>query len=202
MTQSDAPTSTTAVRRGIYGRCLTWLFSPKHFHFKLLSGTAVGIVVITFLAGLFLFVTLRNHHQETLRAHTLEVMRLSSVLENDIAALETGHRGYLLTGNASQLEPFQSRRDLIKQRVEELTVLILDSPKQRKRVMKIQEIVQKWLDEVALPQMNERQTKGSAHLAETAGESYGPLGNGLLNQARDILQSLQNEEQIVLNQRM
>src|SRR5438067_3230638 len=50
--------------------------------------------------------------------------------------------------------------------------------------------------------MNARQTKGSAHLAETAGESYGPLGNGLLNQARDILQSLQNEEQIVLNQRM
>src|SRR5256885_12927001 len=35
-----------------------------------------------------------------------------------------------------------------------------------------------------------------------AGESYGALGNGLLNQAREILQSLQNEEQIVLNQRM
>ncbi|PYI93988.1 MAG: hypothetical protein DME97_03710 [Verrucomicrobia bacterium] len=201
MTQIDVPPK-TMVRRGLIGRSAAWLFSPKHFHFKLLSGTAVGIVVITFLAGLFLFVTLRNHHQETLRAHTLEVMRLSSVLENDIAALETGHRGYLLDGNASKLEPFQSRRELIKQRVEELTVLILDSPKQRKRVMKIQEIVQKWLDEVALPQMNERQTKGSAHLAETAGESYGPLGNGLLNQARDILQSLQNEEQIVLNQRM
>jgi PAS domain S-box-containing protein len=167
-----------------------------------LSGTAVGIVVITFLAGLFLFVTLRNHHQETLRAHTLEVMRLSSILENDIAALETGHRGYLLTGNATHLEPFQSRRELIKQRVEELTVLILDSPKQRKRVMKIQEIVQKWLDEIALPQINERQTKGSARITEPAGESYGPLGNGLLNQTRDILQSLQNEEQIVLNQRM
>src|SRR3979409_2525216 len=201
MTQTDAPNSTTTVRRGIFGRSSAWLFSPKHFHFKLLSGTAVGIVVITFLAGLFLFVTLRNHHQETLRAHTLEVMRLSSVLENDIAALETGHRGYLLTGNASFLEPFESRREVIKQRVEELTVLILDSPKQRKRVMKIQEIVQKWLDEVALPQINERQTKGSAHLME-AGESYGLLGNGLLNQTRDILQSLQNEEQIVLNQRM
>src|SRR3954449_5551637 len=156
MTQTDAPTSTTKVRRGIYGRCVAWLFSPKHFHFKLLSGTAVGIVVITFLAGLFLFVTIRNHHQETLRAHTLEVMKLSSVLENDIAALETGHRGYLLTGDTTYLEPFERRRDLIKQRVEDLTVLILDSARQRKRIMKIQEIVQKWLDEVALPQIKER----------------------------------------------
>ncbi len=201
MTQIDAPQN-SKVRRGIFGRSATWLFSPKHFHFKLLSGTAVGIVVITFLAGLFLFVTLRNHYQETLRAHTLEVMRLSSVLENDIAALETGHRGYLLTGSVEYLESFERRRETIKGRVEELTVLILDSPRQRKRVMKIQEIVQKWLDEVALPQINDRQSKGTARLAESANDSSGPLGNGLLNQARDILQSLQNEEQIVLNQRM
>ncbi|HEX8899229.1 MAG TPA: CHASE3 domain-containing protein [Chthoniobacterales bacterium] len=200
MTDIDPP-QRTKVRRGLIGRSAAWLFSARHFHFKLLSGTAVGIVVITFLAGLFLFVTLRNHHQETLRAHTLEVMRLSSVLENDIAALETGHRGYLLTGSVEYLEPFERRRELIKRRVEELTVLILDSPRQRKRVMKIQEIVQKWLDEVALPQINERQTKGATRLTET-GESYGALGNVLLNQAREILQSLQNEEQIVLNQRM
>jgi PAS domain S-box-containing protein len=200
MTETDVPQK-TKVRRNIVSRSAAWLFSARHFHFKLLSGTAVGIVVITFLAGLFLFVTLRNHHQETLRAHTLDVMRLSSVIENDIAALETGHRGYLLTGNASYLEPFERRRELIKRRVEELTMLILDSPRQRKRVMKIQEIVQKWLDDIALPQINERQTKGAARLVES-GESYGLLGNGLLNQAREILQSLQNEEQIVLNQRM
>lgn len=200
MTQIDAPIA-PKVRRGIFGRTAAWLFSPKHFHFKLLSGTAVGIVVITFLAGLFLFVTLRNHHQETLRAHTLEVMRLSSLLENDIAALETGHRGYLLTGDASYLEPFERRRELIKSRVEDLTVLILDSAKQRKRIMKLQEIVQKWLDTVALPQMDARRTKGIAVVAP-AGDSSGLLGSALLNQARDSLQLLQNEEQIVLNERM
>jgi PAS domain S-box-containing protein len=200
MTETEPPQK--AIRRGLFRRCAAWLFSQKHFHFKLLSGTAVGIVVITFLAGLFLFVTIRNHHQETLRAHTLEVMRLSSVLENDIAALETGHRGYLLTGGASYLEPFERRRELIKTRVDDLTVLILDSARQRKRVMKIQEIVQKWLDDVALPQINERQAKGITKLAEPSKDGFGPLGNGLLNQARDILQSLQNEEQIVLNQRM
>jgi PAS domain S-box-containing protein len=202
MTQTDAPNSATKVPRGIFGRSVAWLFSPKHFHFKLLSGTAVGTVVITFLAGLFLFVTLRNHHQETLRAHTIEVMRLGSVIENDIAALETSYRGFLLTGKNSYLEPFEHRRELIKHRVEDLTVLILDSPRQRKRVMKIQEIVQKWLDTVALPQINTRQTKGVIVLTEPASNPSVSLGNSLLDQAREILQSLQNEEQIVLNQRM
>ena len=45
MTQIDAPQQ-IKVRRGLFGRSAAWLFSPKHFHFKLLSGTAVGIVVI------------------------------------------------------------------------------------------------------------------------------------------------------------
>jgi PAS domain S-box-containing protein len=202
MTQPDAPNSTAIIPRGIFRRCVAWLFSPKHFHFKLLSGTAVGIVVITFLAGLFLFVTLQNHQQETLRSHTIEVMRLSSVIETDIAALESGHRGFLLTGHKLYLEPFERRRELIKKRVEDLTVLILDSQRQRKRVMKIQEIVQKWLDTVALPQISNRQTKGVTSLAEPAGGPSSALGNSLLDQARDILQSLQNDEQIVLNQRI
>ena len=202
MTQIDAPHPTPDVRRGFLRKSTAWLFSPKHFHFKLLSGTAVGIVVITFLAGLFLIVTLRNHQQETLRAHTIEVMRLSAIIENDVAALESGHRGYLLTGQSDYLEPFERRRDLIKHRVEDLTQLILDSPRQRKRVMKIQEIVQKWLETVALPQMNNRTTKGVTVLTDSGNNSTPSLGNELLNQAREILQSLQNEEQIILTQRM
>ncbi|HEV2995290.1 MAG TPA: hypothetical protein VGW99_04970, partial [Chthoniobacterales bacterium] len=76
-----------------------WLFSQKHFHFKLLSGTAAGAVVIIFLAGVFLYLTLRNHYQDVLRTHTIEVMRLSGLIENDIAEMESRHRGFLLTGN-------------------------------------------------------------------------------------------------------
>src|ERR1700758_3954980 len=80
-------------------RVTRWLFSQKHFHFKLLSGTTAGAVVIIFLAGVFLYVTLRNHYQDSLRAHTVAVMRLSGVIENDIAGMESGHRGFLLTGD-------------------------------------------------------------------------------------------------------
>ncbi len=66
--------------------------------------------------------------------------------------------------------------------MDDLTVLILDSTPAGKRIMKIQEIVEKWLDDVALPQINERQTKGMAKLAEPSNDGIGPLGNGLLNQ--------------------
>src|SRR5207247_278950 len=123
------PSESKKRRRSIFGRIGGSLFSQRHFHLKLLSGTTVGVVVIIFLAGVFLLVTLRNHYQDTLRTHTIEVMRLSSLIENDIAGLESGHRGYLLSGSEDFLVPFQKKRDLIKNRVDELTALILNNPR-------------------------------------------------------------------------
>src|SRR5437868_4815403 len=65
-----------------------WLFSHKHFHVKLLSGTAAGVIAIIFFAAFLFIATYRNYHQETLRAHTIDVMRMSSVVLNDIAILD------------------------------------------------------------------------------------------------------------------
>lgn len=181
---------------------MSWLFSQKHFHVKLLSGTVAGVIVIIFLAGVFLLLTYRNHIQEALRTHTIDVMRLSSVIENDIAALETEHRGFLLTNNKAYVEAFDRRREAIKSRIDDLTGLIVHSPTQRKRVMKVQEFVQQWLNTVALPEMNApAQAKGSS-VGTANNANPAALGNSILDQARDVLQSLQNEEQIILNQRM
>ncbi len=200
MTPSAAPTLGSHPRRGafsLFGRSVSWIFSQKHFHVKLFSGTAAGVIVIIFLAGVFLFLTFRNHLHEGLRNHTVNVMRLSSVIENDISVLETAHRGYLLTGNPAALEAFETRRQLIKQRIDDLTGLILNSPLQRKRIMKLQEFVQNWLKTIALPEIAARQAKGNTGPITSAA-----LGHSLLGQAHDLLQSLQNEEQILLNQRM
>ena len=200
---ASVPNSLKARRRSIFGHVADWLFSQRHFHLKLLSGTTVAVIVIIFLVGVFLLVTLRDHYQDSLRTHTIEVMRLSSLIENDIAGLESGHRGYLLSGNENYIEPFEKKRDLIRQRIDDLTVLILENPRQRKRVIKVQEVVQKWIDTVATPEMSaRRRAKGTATKSETNPAGTLALGNALLNQAREVLQSLQDEEQIVLNQRM
>src|SRR5947209_378488 len=148
---SDAtvPSESKKRRRSIFRRLSDWLFSRRHFHLKLLSGATVGVVVIIALAGTFLLVTLRNHYQDSLRTHTIEVMRLSSLIENDIAGLESSHRGFLLSGSEDYVAPFEKKRDLIKHRTEDLTALILDTPRQRKRVIRVQEVVQSWLYAVA-----------------------------------------------------
>src|SRR6266581_7585334 len=201
MGQSEPPQESAIQPRqaGLFRRSAAWLFSQQHFHFKLLSGTAAGVSVIVLLAGIFLYVTLRNHQQEMLRAHTVEVIRVSSFIENDIAALETAHRGLLLNGNPDYVTSFNRRRETIRKNIDQLTGLILNNPKQRKRVMKVQEVVQNWIDNVAVPDVRAHE-QGAADPAAPAKSVS--LGNSLLDQARSILQSIQDEEQIVLNQRM
>ena len=191
---------------GLFRKAGNWLFSQRHFHFKLLSGTAVGVLVILGLAGASLYVTLHNHYQQTLRSHMVEVIRVSSLLENDVAALETGHRGFLLTGDQGYVASFQRRRGLIRRRVEDLSNLTAKNDRQAKRIAKVQEVVNEWINNTALPEINAR-SAGVMTTIPTASEAAAgktpiALGNSLLDQARDALQSLQDEEQIVLNQRM
>lgn len=183
-------------RRKFSGRLGDWLFSQRHFRFKLLSGTTVGVAVIIFLVGVFLLVSLRDHYQETMRSHTISVIRLSSLIENDIASLESNHRGFLLSAREDYVASFDKRLDSIKQRTQDLMGLILDNPTQRKRIMKVQDIVQQWATNVAQPEIKARRAKGSPDVSSVSALATSPLA-----QARDILQSLQDEEQIALNER-
>ena len=198
MTPAAAPISDPAPPAdpsSLVQRSSEWLFSQRHFHVKLLLGTCAGVLVIVFLAGIFLFVTYRNHRQELLRTHTVEVMRSGSVLERDIANLEAEHRGFLLTGDAKHAAEFERHRAVTQDRVETLAGLILHSADQRKRVKKIQEEVNRWIDTVALPEIKARASSPTAPRSSS-------FGTAILDEARETLRSLQNEEQIVLNQRV
>ncbi|MEO6872585.1 MAG: PAS domain S-box protein [Chthoniobacterales bacterium] len=176
---------------------LEWLLSPQHFQFKLLLGSAVGMIVIVVVAVACLLFTFENQRQSRFRAQTIAVMRLSSVLENDIAALENAHRGYLLTHSPVYLQKFERRKELFQRNSEELAASVADNSQQRKRTLKMREIVWNWLSARLLEMQGSRPERTVA-----PGETKAVLGANLLDEARDILHSIQREKQIVLNQRV
>src|ERR1700741_1740420 len=110
MAEAELPIQALQDQRGLLRRSVDWLLSQRHFHLKVISGTAAGVTVILTLAAVFLWITLRDHYQDAARAHTIDVMRLSSLIENDIASLETAHRGFLLAGTADYLASFEKRK--------------------------------------------------------------------------------------------
>ena len=187
------------MRISLIGRSLAWLFSQRHFYLKLLSGTALGIIVIVFVAGVSLYVTLQDRKQEAQRAHTIEVMRQASVIDIDITGLETDYRGFLLTSKQPYLESFTRQRYVVNDRADDLLSLVLDNSSQRKRIKKIQEIVQKWSGTIVLPEIDAAKKNRNTNTTRNSTEPDLLLGTPTLVQAREILQAFQNDEQISLN---
>ncbi len=182
--------------RGVFSRTIEWLFSPELFQLKLLAGTAVGVLIIILLAVTCVVFTMRNQARDQLRAHTIEVMRLSSVVEQDISALENAYRGHLLTRKGTYLESSAQLQQLFFTHSEDLTSVLAANSQQRKRILKMRENVQNWLAESSLSLAILIQNQSEPLAANNA------LNPRALDGARDILHAIQREEQIALNHRV
>src|SRR5207302_6835281 len=97
------------------------LMAEDRFYGKLLVSSLLGIFSIGMLAAIFLLIAIRDHNLDALRTHTLEILREANKVENDLANLETGHRGFLLTGQQPYLDPFERRRASIRNRLDQLS---------------------------------------------------------------------------------
>ncbi len=194
---SPAPTGNVPKEpRSAFRRRIEWLFSPELFQLKLLVGTAVGVLVIILLAVTCVVFTMRYQKQDQLRAHTIEVMRLSSIVEQDLSALENSYRGHLLTRKGSYLESSSQLQQLFLSHSEELTSVLADNSQQRKRILRMRESVQSWLADSSLSMFGLLQNQTDPPLEAVS------VNTRALDEARDILQAIQREEQIELNHRV
>jgi PAS domain S-box-containing protein len=184
----------SASKRSFLRHKVEWLFSPELFHLKLLLGTAVGILVTIVVAVTSVVFAFRHQQRDALRAHTIEVIRLSSLVENDIAALENVHRSHLLTRNGVYLQNSARLQDLFLQHSKELADVLADSPEQRKRILKMREIVRNWLMTSSLS------TFELFHLQSEQTQVDCAFNSPALEEAQDILQTINRGEQIKLTQ--
>ncbi|WP_395820531.1 CHASE3 domain-containing protein [Archangium minus] len=97
---------------------------------------AVSMVVV--LIGLFVFMALRSTREftgaATAVAHSHQVINgLERVLSSAKDA-ETGHRGYILTGNESYLAPYIEARRELEVEFERVRALVADNPQQAGRL--------------------------------------------------------------------
>ena len=105
---------TLADKFSIYKKFRAFLNAEDKFYVKLLGSSAVGVLAIAMLAAILLFVAVRDHQFESLRARTLDVLRKLGDTENDISKMEATYRGYLLTGQQTYAEAFRHQTALLQ----------------------------------------------------------------------------------------
>jgi PAS domain S-box-containing protein len=176
----------------VYKKFRAFLRAEDKFYGKLLGSSAVGVLAIAMLAGILLFVAIRDHQFESLRARTLDVLRKLGESENDITSLEATYRGYLLTGQPSYAEEFQHQSALLQTRLGDVASIVDLDAGQTARVADVRRHVTDWLQMTA--------ASGIAHRKKGLEPTQADLSSGraLLEKAREALQETEAEEQTLL----
>ena len=176
----------------IYKKFRDFLKTEDRFYGKLLGSSVVGVLAIAMLAGFLLFLAIRDHQVEDLRARTLDVLRKLGATENDITTLEATYRGYLLTGQANYADAFEHQSALVQTRLEDAAGAVEQEGSQTSRIADAKRHVTDWLQKTAGPGIENRKRgilPGGTDLTS---------GRALLDTARQTLQTMEDDEQLQL----
>ena len=80
-----------------------------------------------------------------------EVLEVANLLERLVVDLETGQRGFIITGQERFLQPWRHARDALPGEAATLERLASDEPGQRSRAQRITQAVTSYLRDYSIP---------------------------------------------------
>jgi methyl-accepting chemotaxis protein len=83
--------------------------------------------------------------------HTYKVLGEVDAALTSLVNMETGQRGFALTGKDASLEPYNTGKEEFRTHLEAARKLTADNPRQQERLQRLAEEEQKWLDAAAEP---------------------------------------------------
>lgn len=122
----------------------------KKFSIKFLMSNLLLIVILSFLAIAFSVSTSNEKIKATSNSveHTYRVMITIGETIQQVINIETGYRGFLLTGKKEFLGPYDSGKIKVEQLLDKLINLTSDNQSQIEIFSRVNELLEKWQRDV------------------------------------------------------
>ncbi len=159
--------------------------------FGLASAILIAIGVVSYRSIEELIYT----SQQVEQSHEI-LENLESVLSN-LTYAETGQRGYILTGNESYLEPYNTAIPGLNQNIENLKKLTADNPEQQNKLEILKPLIGKRIDLLSEIVRLRKERGFEAALAEIQTNQ----SRSLMNEVRSLIEEMEKQERALLNQR-
>jgi methyl-accepting chemotaxis protein len=157
------------------------------------TGLAVSLVIAAVIAVVSWIGAGRLSVTAAAVKHTDDVLRRLDLVIEDLVALESGQRGFIITGLDEFLEPYEHARAQLPRHLEEL-VGRLDSPHMAAG-MRLEELVRRRM-ELAASNIEIRRTQGFAAAADRMTNSE---ARALSDEIRDIVGNIRGVELTLLS---
>jgi methyl-accepting chemotaxis protein len=120
-------------------------------NFKTISARTVGKDIFDGIRGVLV-----NLEAKFLQASSTQGAHLITLLTLDLVNMETGQRGFLLTGKEESLEPYNGGQISFQQNIEKLGSVLQGTSVTRDQALELQSRVNNWLSQAAQPEIDAR----------------------------------------------
>ncbi|MHB8743447.1 MAG: CHASE3 domain-containing protein [Sulfuricaulis sp.] len=155
------------------------------------------LLILFILAGISYQNTKKNDETAQWVTHTYMVISSLWEVKSLLQDAETGQRGYLITGEASYLEPYRNALQRIDGSIENLKDLTQDNPDQQRRIATLRPLVSQKLSELKQT-IDLRQDKGFEPARRIVKSDS---GKNAMDDIRKVLNDMEGTEQALLKQR-
>src|ERR1700752_17914 len=108
---------------------------------KLAAGFGLVLIIFVIVGAVSYYSTTQLIAASDLRKHTYDVLGHLNDALSSLQDVETGQRGYLLTGEENYLEPYQSALPRIDDDLRQVKTLTTDNPRQQQRIDSLSRLV-------------------------------------------------------------
>lgn len=131
----------------------------KTRRFTIRSKILLGYLVVVLLFGAVLLVltaqiNVLQKENDFISHHDLEVHNLTNAIEKNVLNMETGQRGFMITGNESYLEPYSQGLSQWSSNYDQLNALISDNPSQQQSLQNIKAHITRWIEIAGEPSVD------------------------------------------------
>lgn len=170
---------------------------------QLFSGYFLILLAILILSGITYSNINKSIATAILTKHTLEVVAVGHVLEKQLLNMETGQRGYLITGKLNFLIPFEQGKNKFYENYNIALELVSDNHQQVKLLTQIGALESQWLEQALQYEISERDkvNQGLTTMKDISTLVANETGKQLMDKLRVKLKKFIYEENKLLHTR-
>ncbi|MGB9110967.1 MAG: CHASE3 domain-containing protein, partial [Telluria sp.] len=133
--------------------------------------------------------------------HTYQVLAEVDAALAALVDIETGERGFALTGKDASLEPYNAGKDAFRQHQDAARKLTADNPRQQDRLQRLGAEQQKWLDGAIDPTIKLRRATQDAEMAPVVAAEQEGKGKQSMDAMRKLVADIKADEAALMVER-
>ncbi|HTH45703.1 MAG TPA: methyl-accepting chemotaxis protein [Oxalicibacterium sp.] len=171
---------------------------------RLYGGFAIVVGLLIVLISLSYSNFAKTVDANDLNSHTYQVLQESAAVLESLINIETGQRGYSLTGNPASLQPLDSGKESFSKHFDKVKELTSDNPAQQERLKKLAELQHQWLTGAIEPAIATRRNVGAGTETIESVISLEQAGKGKqgMDDMRALLEQMEDAEKVLMGERV